>query len=878
MLLQLARTAGGGLAARPVQAWDRADATPEEALRPLLLALASAGAPPGRLADLDASSLLLLLGWVKVVPDSPEIPAHLAGCVARVPLFHPETLLWVDRERGLLAIEKAPRTAGIYVFSADRCEIDVFPSLALDLTTRNLRLRGTPLVQRPAGGCWPMDGSASLTAWNPQEASLELRLDSVDGRLGLDAVPGGWRPEAGPSACLPGLGWSPALARRCRARLAWAGGGTDVPAGTSGMGLSSVVLRDPLPEEVAFELDLDLVPVERGVAAEAGKRRVSARMVWAIRTTFRGLALDSEGGATDVLSTGSRADRVLLRGQGPRPATLSVQVHRSPQRPSCAPGAATALAARIVSEPGEDPARYECDGLTGLLAADAGPAVLRFVSPGQEELGSVALVPEALAGRWRVQGARSMAWEPECDAAHSALLRPVPGPDGRTTWQAEAREPFGRSAILRSPVDLKVGSCGVSRLLPLRLSGPPRLRRTSPWDPIRAGGAETVDVTFEAPAVTAPALTLWLPTFAPSKVACAPARTGQVRVSLPRSVARSLHDCCGRLDLSAGRGASAVWGWLHRTEPHGAGRWIGIDYSGDFALLPADADLFVDLFGLCSRARLASARSFLGSEDSTALLLASPWPIDGRAPTGVDGAFLAPVQAAVTTSPDRRQSHVYLQDARQAEPLHLVLEREGGSWRMASDDIPDAECALLGSVGRDGEGTLRWHQRLVTGLDEPGTLLAWRGRLLDVSPPEEPVIRFAGWIWTEPGEVVEDCGTLGRYGLRRDGGAGGAARWTGRLGPSGFEWKETPPPEVLASTGLREAGRRGADPARPLHFEAGAGAEVRTYTLLARRGGSAFDPMDVTLVEGALAAAAADRPLRAWRLAHELPGQAGGSR
>ena len=246
-------------------------------------------------------------------------------------------------------------------------------------------------------------------------------------------------------------------------------------------------------------------------------------------------------------------------------------------------------------------------------------------------------------------------------------------------------------------------------------------------------------------------------------------------------------------------------------------------------------------------------------EPAAVLQLDSPWPVDGLRPLGIDGAMLAPVQAAAAGVADGLQSHLWLQDAVR-EPFHRVLEQRGSYWALAEREGVESE--HLGALGRDGD-TLVWMPQTPIGFEHEGTFLVWRNRLLQVWPPERPRVRFAGWIWPEDEVLQEEAGPVGVYGLRLDRGAVTGRTWTG-TDHRGFSWHEQPPAEVLAHPAMQKAARNGANPTKALSFGVEIDGERTSFTLTAEGSGNVFGKKRLTLSEGSTRRGGEAGPLRVW--------------
>ena len=868
MLLQVKGTEDGLVARRADRGFDRAGAAQGQELQPLLAALAAGtGDRPLPSDGWTVGELLDGIRRVGIVPPDQGFPLASVGWLTVLPLFEERTLIWLDSGRRLLAIQDAPDSPGVLAFDAGRRRLTHHPDLRLDLSQRSLKLRGAHTSHEPGDGFWRLDdaGFMHLTAWDPDRAQVELR--TAGERVELVAVDAErWRPARAPRVTLPTLGWPPGIALQTRASLRWDSGSAPVTVGPTGLSARSLILPDPVPEELTWAVEIDLVEPPTGVVS----RTLTVQVTRPVATAFDGLMVEADGRETDVVSPGARLGGLVLTGQGPCPRTLALRVTVPDPR-----GAGPVREVRASWEGAEPGGRalYECPGLESLLQTRGEPVEVRLTSPGQDELGSLVVLPPHVSGRWHPTGPRAQEWRAEGAKLPSRLVRPAVGADGGTDWLPVA-EASQESGIVRSRHDLRIGGQRRAHQLRLRWAEAPRLRRLDPWRPIRiAGGDDYVEVAFLAPWNDGGDLRIWLPPIRPAQVPSEDARAGQLRVKLPRGVAGSLDQDCARLEILGSPDEPGPWGWIHRTIDPGPGPWRDVRYDADVALIPPGAELFVDLLGLCSSARLAEATT-RRREPAAVLRLQTPWPVDGLPPLGVDGAMLAPVQAATDTSPDARLSHIWLQDV-STDPIHLVLEQRDGGWTLADFEGPEAEREQLGCLGSGGGG-LRWLPHQVLGFEQPDTCLVWRGRLLLISPPERPRVRFAGWIWRAGETVHEDGGPLGRFGLRLDRGAGSSRTWEG-VEDGGFSWHDPPPAEILSAPALARAEERGLDPSSPLVFEVEVDGAPRSFTLIAKKSGSAFDPMRLTLVEGTVATEIGAGPLRVWQR-ESAPEPKGGDR
>ena len=856
MLLQVKRTEDGLVARRAERGFDRGAADGSDQLRPLLLALAAGtGGGSAELERWTVGELLEGFRRVAVVPPGPGFPPGTAGVIASKPLFEDRTLLWMDAERGRLAIHTSPDRSGVFVFDAGAPRLAEYPDMRLALSRRSFTPRGASARHQPGPGCWRLDdvGFEHLSAWTPDNARLELRLDARH----IELVSVGsrcWRPARAPGILLPGLGWPPGLVPWTRAWLRWQGGSCPVVVTGRGPDTASVSLPDPVPEELTWVVEVRLA---EGPDKEV-VRTLQAEASWPVATAFSTLRVEAGGAEVDVVTPGATLGDLVLAGPEPHPRVLSLRVTRPGPK---GPGPVHEVACALETSENGERATYRCADLGGLLQIGGEPAEIRFASPGQDELGSLVVLPPDIQGRWRPTDSRALGWVAEGSKLPSRLVRPAVSKDGRTVWAAVGQAIAG-PGILRSRHDLRIGGRRRTQRLRLCWSEPPRLRRMEPWNPIRISGVDDyVEVDFVAPGDDGTALRIWVPSLPPVEVPPEEAPPGQLRVLLPRGIAGGLGQDCARIEVVGAGSGPGPWGWVHRNVDPGPGPWRDVRSDGDVVLLPQDGALFVDLHGLCSAARMEAATA-RGLGAATVLRLETPWPVDGLMPLGVDGAMLAPVQAAMSEVPDGRQSHLWLQDALR-DPIHLVLEQRGGRWVLASVEGPKGEGDQLGSLGRAASG-LQWLPRRALGFEQSETCLVWRNRLLLVSPPERPRILFAGWVWPAGETVVEDGGPLGSFGLGLDPGTVSSRSWEG-VDDSGFAWTTPPPPEVLAAPELRAAARDGADPTRPLVFEVEIGGEPVAFTLMAKTIGSAFDPMRLTLVEGAAQSNTGLGPLRVWR-------------
>ena len=855
MLLQVKKTDQGLVARRTERDFDNAGGADVEELRPMLLGLAAAGGVTPRVAEgWTVPELLEGIRKIGVLPVHPKIPDHTVGWITETALFEDRTLMWLDARERRLAIQIKAGAAGVLVFDAERRTLDAYPDIRLELSHRALKLRGSHTNRASMDGSWQLDDAAMthLSVWSIEGARLELGARGE--RIELVAIDGDrWRPRDAPRPTLPGLGWPPGIVRQTRAFLSWPGGRCPVAVGPRGLDPRSVTLADPVPETLTWEVEVDLVAAKGGAVV----RTLRATSSLPVATAFERLRVEAGSDEVDVIVPGATVGALVLTGAGPQPRALTLEV--------LLPGAHASAAAREVSctlEASEPDGRaiYTCPELPELLRTRAEPQEFRFGCLGQHDLGSVVVLPPFVTGRWHPTGPRAQSWRAEGAKHASSLVRPVVDAEGKTAW-APVEDVDAGPGIVRSRHDLRIGGRRRSQQLRLCLIEAPRLRRLEPWRPIRIAGADDyVEVLLHAPWSDGVAVRIWLPPNRPAELPCEEARPGQIGVKLPRGVAGTLGQFCARLALVDPGGSPGPWGWLHRTLDSGAGPWTSVRYDGDVVLVPQAGRLFVDLHGLCGVAEMGPATT-RRNEAATVLTLKEPWPVDGLSPLGVDGAMLAPVQAATSTTPDGRQSHVWLQDA-ERDPIHLVLEHRVGGWGLADFEGPETERELLGSAGV-GSGGLRWLPHQVIGFEAPGAFLVWRNRLLQLGSPDRPEVRFAGWIWRTGEEIREEGGPLGRFGLRLAGGVSASRSWEGRE-DDGFEWTTQPPAEVLAAPELVRAEERGPDPLEPLTFVVEIAGRAQPFTLIARKTGSPFDPMRLTLVEGSVSTDLGMGPLRVW--------------
>ena len=225
MLLNVIRTARGLVARRYQQDFDGRGSGGGEQLRPLLIALARGGG--GGPDDLDrwtVTQLLEGLGRVLVVPPRKKEQESAVGTVATRPLFDDKTLMWLEADVGRLAIQVHPDKGGLLVLDAPAQRLAFHDHKKLARSRKRLDLSNSPKLHRAGDGCWHLDdrGSQYLSVWTPDRAELVLEPDPSRAELTRNAD-GTWRPVAAPRLRLPGLAWSPDLARWTDAWLQWGG-------------------------------------------------------------------------------------------------------------------------------------------------------------------------------------------------------------------------------------------------------------------------------------------------------------------------------------------------------------------------------------------------------------------------------------------------------------------------------------------------------------------------------------------------------------------------------------------------------------------------------------------------------------------------------
>lgn len=561
----------------------------------------------------------------------------------------------------------------------------------------------------------------------------------------------GWRVQGvpGPRVYFEGLGLPACLAALV---VVWEDSYRDrhlgVDPNTGRVDLSGLVYR-----EDAFFPDTIVLRVVCRVRQDPQDGDMEAPLyALPVRTAFTQPQVWTGGGTEDAPDPGSVTRHVgpdtpirglflRVRRGFPAPTTLHVLVRDGE-------GETDVLVRRGASRPGggstvdggDDWVLYVGD-LTDALQPGPEPRRVTLRGRGQaEDMGTLVLTPAFVGGRWTLdRDGRSLRFLGDGRIRPSLrTLRPWVTAGGDTDWKEE--DPVRTqctSAIWRGGFAFGLGANREELRLPLRNTVAPRLFRLP---------APASDLLFQAAEPPAPSVEAWYPD-APAASHPVDVQGLQLRILTPalRSV---LNRASLRLAVTPERGGGLMTGRVDRLSYPTPSEWAPCPAVDGCLVLPRETVLFLDFRGLTSGARLVPMDLWGGKGQLTVLLLDEPWRVDGGGIQGVDGAVLAPVQAASCCTTPQRPTYWLSQGPQ-------VLERvdtwsEGDQWSVQLQTAPVSPCASgsrMAPVGLPGGRLTRVPMMARRSLTE-SCMVLWRDRyLLSFGPPGNPSVSFVGWAW-----------------------------------------------------------------------------------------------------------------------------------
>jgi len=751
--------------------------------------------PPGDWQDIDwilaqARQAALALQWIFVTDND----------LATRPLVRDDTLFTVtDPDEHACLYISLPRN--LLRFDGEQVKLLEDGKLGpggAPPRKRGLWNKAPTLSPTPYGWTPQKDEARFLTSWSPETATLELSGQTPGGSLprlrlvSTDDGDLGVVPQHRVCVGVKGLGFP-----RSFGPFVWAHATVQeghfpqpLPIGPDAtLDFSGVRVSGPIPESIRVVV----APQAHGPHDEAPATWQGMERTFAVATRLSELRWVVGGIALETLRSDQVAEALHFRSEGPFPASLTVTVTN--------PRGTSTLRLESTSP---TTARFTGD-LASLVRGIEEPTVLRLEAPGQGLLGHLVVAPPSLSGEWRPHGDSRLGFFP---TGRSAPLRDLARPTNDPSSGSQLERTRGPSEPCSSAIwwqarDLtREGGETISVEVPLVRDRPHRAGRADP----RPGSPSKKAVELTCPLEPLAAIHQWYPGIPVGMIRAPSSKAGRLRLDLGVGLFAVLKKQHLRVWLELEDGTRTS-GWVH------SHRWPVVppferctSSGGGVHEVPIGSRLFVDCRGLTAEARLTTIVGTGPGETYQALLLDAPgWNVDGRAAAWPDGASLAPVQAAVEVDLDEGRSHYWVQELG-ADPLIIehfeALRSRTGDWAIesAQGDLPpfgpatDWDPVTLDSPL--GHGTIPLLNSVVGG--RASWLVRWRHYLLSLGSPEDPRVRFRGWIWP--------VGSAGRYPAQPPYGpyvlqavvAGEATeRWTGAQSRGGIHWDAPEPPAAL---------------------------------------------------------------------------------